>query len=273
MKSPLTIRQINTYYHYLFNKDHIFEGHRHNTWEVNVVLKGTLEITYDDSIITLGTDMLMIFEPEVFHKNRVLSTDGAELLVFMFLTDDIPQHNTSRVYTLEERYKSLITLLMEEAEKSSVMIDNVSRISKEFNYQTEKLLELLLIKFISEKENIVNHAKNPEEIIHHKAINFMKEHIHEKICIEDIAKYCNVSPTKLKNNVRNYTGQGVMEYFSDMKINAAKKLLRQGKSSREISDILGYSSQAYFSICFKKSTGISPIKYKFKEQSGINFYK
>lgn len=55
-------------------------------------------------------------------------------------------------------------------------------------------------------------------------------------------------------------------YFPHMKIHAAKRMLGEGMSIGETSDRLGYSSQAYMSLCFKKKMGVSPLAYKKSEQ-------
>ena len=54
-----------------------------------------------------------------------------------------------------------------------------------------------------------------------------------------------------------------MSYFLKLKIDAAKKMLREGKTS--VSDIaasLAFDSPNYFSKAFKKVTGRTPLQYK-----------
>ena len=58
-----------------------------------------------------------------------------------------------------------------------------------------------------------------------------------------------------------YTGSGVMAHFAQMKLARAKEALKQGKSVRSVSEMLGFSSQAYFSLWFKKAAGLPPKRY------------
>ena len=54
-----------------------------------------------------------------------------------------------------------------------------------------------------------------------------------------------------------------MEYFSELKIEEAKKLLREDNLSvSQITFKLNYSSIHNFSRAFKKATGFSPTGYK-----------
>ena len=70
------------------------------------------------------------------------------------------------------------------------------------------------------------------------------------------------SESELKRAFRNETGTGVMTYFRNMKITAAKQMLRSGKMNvTEISEALGYESIHYFSRQFKTMTGMTPSEY------------
>ena len=53
-----------------------------------------------------------------------------------------------------------------------------------------------------------------------------------------------------------------MSHYSNMKINMAKSMLEEGMSVGEVSNALGYSSQAYLTTVFKKATGITPRNFK-----------
>ena len=61
----------------------------------------------------------------------------------------------------------------------------------------------------------------------------------------------------------NYQYQcGVIEFFSRMKIDFAKQLIRENDMNfTQISDFLGYSSIHYFSRQFKKLSGMTPTEY------------
>ena len=53
-----------------------------------------------------------------------------------------------------------------------------------------------------------------------------------------------------------------MDYFNYMKIERAKKIIRNGNMNfTEISYFLSYSSLQYFSKQFRKITGMAPMEY------------
>ncbi len=53
-------------------------------------------------------------------------------------------------------------------------------------------------------------------------------------------------------------------YITELKINRAKKLLRETHLSiSEIAEKVGFSDTGYFNKLFKAKTGASPSKYRF----------
>ena len=71
------------------------------------------------------------------------------------------------------------------------------------------------------------------------------------------------SKSYLKKLFKNATGYSIMDYYTHLKIERAKILIKSGEMSvSEIAELLGYSSIHYFSRVFKKKTGLSPTEYK-----------
>lgn len=98
--------------------------------------------------------------------------------------------------------------------------------------------------------------------VYHNAIHFMKNHLFEKLRIEDIARHCTVSASGLEKNFSRLGKNGVMRCFLDMKLEYAAEKLKVGYTVNYLADTLNFSSAAHFSAAFKKKYGISPLKYK-----------
>jgi len=78
-----------------------------------------------------------------------------------------------------------------------------------------------------------------------------------------IAKHVNMSANYVSTIYKKQTGRGISEQLSKVRIKRAKELLIY--SEMKISDIsreTGYSSPYYFSLAFKKMTGVSPAEYR-----------
>ena len=66
----------------------------------------------------------------------------------------------------------------------------------------------------------------------------------------------------IKKAFKKQTGRTVMEAFSELKIEEAKKLITLGKPINEIADELSFCNKNYFSKVFKKVAGVTPSEYK-----------
>lgn len=92
---------------------------------------------------------------------------------------------------------------------------------------------------------------------------YIKEHIRERISVQDIADTFEVSPNYLSQLFKKHMGIGLNEYITTQKITESRYLLKESNMKiYEISDYLGFESAFYFSKVFKKTVGISPKDYR-----------
>ena len=86
--------------------------------------------------------------------------------------------------------------------------------------------------------------------------------------------YCHefsIGRAHLQRIFREHTGLGAIEYFCQMRISAAKQLIRENKMNlTDTAKTLGYTSIHYFSKQFKKITGIPPSRYQESIRSAGN---
>ncbi len=245
------------YYDFSFKETHAFIGHRHARFEINAVLSGEMEVTCNESIYALSNGKLLLIPPGNFHRNRIISSGNARMLVLEF-TATTDHSFGPKICELNKKELTLLNLLSMETEENSV-VNNGEFLS--YNENTELLLSVLL-NYISKENDIISRPNNEDSRVYEKAVSFMKDNIDKTLKIQDIAKECNVCATKLKNIFSRYTGMGCSEFFGEMKLGVAYEELLLGKSCAAVSDSLGFSSQAYFSGKFKRLYGTSPSKLK-----------
>ena len=101
-----------------------------------------------------------------------------------------------------------------------------------------------------------------------KCVQFMKDHLEEKITLKDIADFGGYSITRINTLFRIETGLTPMEYFSNLKIQRACIYLRDSDLKiKEIAFKLNYFDQFHFSKTFYKKMGIPPQRYRKMAQS------
>lgn len=105
-----------------------------------------------------------------------------------------------------------------------------------------------------------SHAQQPDlDIIH----NFMREHLDERITLGQLADLTGLSPAHFATRYRALTGVSPIQHFLHLKVEQACQMLdTTDHSFTQISNMLGYDDNYYFSRLFKKVMGQSPTDYR-----------
>lgn len=119
-----------------------------------------------------------------------------------------------------------------------------------------------MVEFYLEKMRSLKRAAHCSKCVY-DCINYIYEHMHEKISTKDLAEYKNVSPGHLERLFQKELGTSITELITVKKMDTAKKmLLFSDYKCSEIAYYLGYSSQSYFSKTFQRYYKTSPLEYR-----------
>ena len=91
---------------------------------------------------------------------------------------------------------------------------------------------------------------------------YLYDNIYGNLTLSDICKKFFMGKSQVCKIFSEQIGKSPIEYYTDLKIQEAKKLLRKDTPVNTIADMLEYSSIHIFSRAFKKNVGISPTEYK-----------
>lgn len=98
--------------------------------------------------------------------------------------------------------------------------------------------------------------------------NFIDEHIRENIRVTDVAAFVGFNAHYISKKFKEETGQSIKDYIKDAKILEAKSLLRYSELSLiEISELLSFSSQSFFTATFRRVTGVTPGQFREKAEA------
>ena len=85
----------------------------------------------------------------------------------------------------------------------------------------------------------------------------------KKIALEDVAEHVFLSPSYFSKIFNEELSSNFSKYLNKVRIEQAKRLLLSSSASLiEISNLVGFDDQSYFSKVFKKLTGVTPGKYR-----------
>ena len=76
------------------------------------------------------------------------------------------------------------------------------------------------------------------------------------------ALHFNITPSYLSTLFKEQTGQSLLEYINNTRVERAKELLEEGKTLSEICMLTGFRSSGALIRVFKKTTGVTPGQMK-----------
>ncbi len=96
-----------------------------------------------------------------------------------------------------------------------------------------------------------------------KAAEYMRDNFNKKLTIDDISQAVYLSPCYLSKIFKQELGCTIMEFLTKVRIDEAKKLLRNPRYNiMQVANLIGFDDPSYFTKVFKKSEGITPSQYK-----------
>lgn len=250
----MLVGSFEKYYHLHEGADYSFDGHRHNSFEVNAVLDGSLQVTYGDDVFTLASGDFFIGAPGIFHRNRMLGSGVNNFISLHFLSGEGERIHTPSVYKMSESDALLFELIEEEIDMS---VDGGANITE----AAKHLLEALILR-LSKKSSEPILSDSPESEVYRRAVKVMEGCVSEPMSVKQLSQNCGVCMTTLKCAFAKCAGKGVGEYFLDMRMAKARELLADGAKVENVSSALGFSSPSYFSQCFKRENGCSASDYR-----------
>lgn len=102
-----------------------------------------------------------------------------------------------------------------------------------------------------------------DQNLYYRIMNYIDRNLTKIDKLTDISNDLNYNYVYISRIFKHKFGESIYNYYSNKKLELAKKLIAEGKMSiTEISEYLNYSSIYVFSRIFKKRFGISPNTYK-----------
>lgn len=97
------------------------------------------------------------------------------------------------------------------------------------------------------------------------ALSYIKKHYTEEITLEEVAQHCAMSPVYISRLFRKCTGKNYIQVVTALRIEKAKKLLRNTHEKVYIvGEHVGYGDYRHFTKVFKQTEGLSPNEYRQK---------
>jgi len=120
---------------------------------------------------------------------------------------------------------------------------------------------ILTARRIFEQKQVGMNVQEHELI--HKIQNYITTHISSDVSLTKIGEVVGHNPSYLSRLYKKLTGQGLLTYINDVRLEKSKTMLEQDRLKvHEIATELGFLSSQYFHRFFKKATNLTPQEYR-----------
>ena len=253
------------------NGEYFFGPHCHINIELCLMLEGECDIIVNGESHTVHTHELFLLFPNVIHSFYVHENSSCQFLQLHF-SPEIFFNLNSQIYEEQQflYYLATETRQFLNFEFTDALFSCVNRIECEMNsnsvnhialanlYIYELILLLSRTTDISNTDNI--ETCHPTVL---KAVHYINGHLTEKLSLDEISGYCNISKRYLMKIFQDSLHVTVNDYINLSRINIAMNEIssKQSCNLTELAHRLGFSSVQYFTTIFKKYAGVTPKNY------------
>lgn len=279
----LKVTRIANLHYFEFTPQYQTSEDHHGFSELIYVDEGAISVDAQNYTGPLANGQLLIHRPNEVHSLTCSDDDAPNVIIIGFECDcEHLNAFSSAPTTLNPSQKKMLAEILTEGMSvyaPPYNMPNVRRMHKReaVPFGADQLLELKLeIFLILLIRDAMRHGANPSDIasevdgiagVH----RYVCEHYNQKITLEQLCLLFGTNKTTLCDEFRAAYGDTVFNYINRLRIDKAKKLMREGKMSiTDISARVGFSSIHYFCRVFKKIVGRTPKEYSSSVRSKLD---
>lgn len=281
LEDSITINRIISVHYFQYMSDFSFPGESHDFWELICVDRGEIDAVAGDRRLTLKKGNILFHRPNEFHNVLTNGKVSPSLVVIGFeCHSPAIKSFEDQLMSVQDTEKKLLAQIIVEARNTfDGRLDDPYQEELIFNsepltfgsaqlisHYLEQLIIHLYRRYFSyslpvRSSRFLAEASSGNDT-YNRIVRYMEEHLGERMTIDRICRDNLVGRSQLQKLFRDIKGCGVIEFFSMMKIDTAKQMIRDNQLNfTQIADRLGYNSIHYFSRQFKQITSMTPSEY------------
>ncbi|MCV2484783.1 AraC family transcriptional regulator [Flavobacterium sp. SH_e] len=248
-------------------------------FSIGFLMEAHGKITVDKEQYIVKSGMFFVNKPGELQQLTWYSVE--ESYGLLFTEDFISKYAGISIYKtfpflLFERQVPLQTTMEFRLELKKILLLIVQQLQRESPFQKKMCANLLtrfLLKIKQEYwEGYKIHTaqnRNPDILkdftqnLEYHYDQLLKGKVNRILYIKDYAEMQQLHENYLSSILKEKTGKTGGQLIAEKTLSTAKILIMEQRfSMKEIANMLGFSYLSYFSIFFKKHTGLSPVEYR-----------
>ena len=272
-RRPVAVDRLYSVHYFEWPISYAYSGESHDFWELLYVDKGAVEVTAGDRRLRLDQGQIIFHPPGEFHAFSAAGAAPDLVVVGFGCPSPALDFFRGRTASLRGEERALLGRIVSESAAAFSTPLNLSQLTEITRREVQPFggeqllcaaLEELLIRLIRREsspgrteDRIREDSGTLEQVMDYLSARLDRQLTLERVCQDNL-----VGRSQLQKLFHTHTGGGVMEYFTGLKIQAAQRMIREGRLNfTQIAARLGFQSSHYFSRRFRQTTGMSPSEY------------
>lgn len=230
--------------YYVPNQNHMY-------YELVYYVSGTGNTTINNQNFDYSPGTFTLISPKTIHNEAALTPSRVSFIGFNYDSEPFEKQNCLFNDTEEHTIFNLMKEISSETEKRKRFYQN------KINLLVEELI-IELHRMMNNDETESTEGDEFESIVKHMNLNFQNDFDYEML-----ASLCGYSYDWFRHKFKSYTGMSPKQYVINMRINYAKKMLKE--TDKKISAIAAeccFQTASQFIQKFRETTGITPNDYR-----------
>lgn len=238
-----------------------FPNHFHDYYVIGFIESGERRLSCKKSEYIVKPGDLLLFNPRDNHTCE--QTDGRTL---DYRCVNVPPETMSKA-AFEITGKEYLpyfapTVIFNSELASSLRELHMIIMEEEKDFRKEEIFFFLIEQLIEEFSEEVIEPSGAEENRETKIIcNFLEKNYMKNITLDELSELTGLSKYYLLRSFTKQKGISPYRYLETIRIDRAKKLLKEGVLPIEAALQTGFTDQSHFSNFFKKFIGLTPKQY------------
>ncbi|NOV01662.1 helix-turn-helix domain-containing protein [Paenibacillus planticolens] len=264
----------------LFGPPAPWRWHSHRQVEFLVVTEGLLAIQTKHEHTVLSAGDVMVLGSSQPHRTYKYSADSLRQIVFQI---DLKQHFDLSTMPYLHTFSELTYPLdqfnelfrsnpaVKQTAYSLILQIYEESLSRQIGYElaiSAAIKNLLLLLLRNDNRDLSAHAEDSGIARLRPALDYIDEHLSERITVEDVCSLLNLSYHYFIKYFKKAMGISFVDYVNYKRIKKAERLLLTGDlSMMEVSFEVGILNMAQFYKLFKRHNQCSPKEFKQRMRS------
>ena len=264
------------FHHTLTNPEHFVsdttEPEWHEECELTYLISGNVIYNIAGQEFPLKPGEIFVMPPRQLHWRTIVGEEPYERMVLHFDPNLLPKLQDFDIMAFSNRANEYMYVLSQDTVQSSSAIEQLSKIKEicrnENHYRDLRIaaamvtltetLNDLASEMINKRTLTLRSTKNN---ISYLCIQYINEHLDEKLTAELLSKRLNMSASHLQTTFKKEVGVSLHKYILTQKMHLAKKMLHQGIPAQIVAEKLGFEYYATFHQAYRRITRSAPRTY------------